>query len=89
MTTTATPAVATKLALRATVSHEDGCRDQCPTISKVGIWLGDLAVASATLGGKYNERQALSEFVRCHKDTKRFHHHAAYGAAIAAGYIKG
>lgn len=63
----------TKLTVK--VSHQKGRR--C-LISHIFVQAGDIAVADATLGGKFTERDVLNEL---RKAPDRFTKHAGYEAA--------
>lgn len=55
--------------LTAKVTLSDTGRVKCPKTSNVHILSGEMVVATAILGGNYNQQQALAEFRR---NQKRF-----------------
>lgn len=69
----------TKLSVK--VTHQKGRK--C-LISHIFIQAGDIAVADATLGGKFTEKDALNEL---RKAPDRFTKHAGYEAAKVLNLI--
>lgn len=56
--------------LTASINHSKG-RRRNSVVSHITVKLGPVTVAKATLGGKYNEQQAVKEFTRLpHRFTK-------------------
>lgn len=74
--------VATIVRLSASVTvHESTKAVRCPYKTNITIRFGDTVVAAATLGGKYNEAQALGEFKR---NPHRFTKHTGWDTYAAA-----
>jgi hypothetical protein len=53
-----------KQTLTAVVVYQHGKNHRCPVVTEVTVRLGGVAVATATLGGRYTQAQALAEYRR-------------------------
>lgn len=58
-----------KLFLNFVVVHTKTNKPRCPVATNITVRLGDMPIATATRGGKYNKKQAEVEF---HRNRKGF-----------------
>jgi hypothetical protein len=70
--------------LNARVYLKSGKRARCPHVTEIVIRLGDMPVAHKSLGGRYNEAQALAEFK---KDPRSFKRLAGWDMAWSCGAV--